>query len=187
MIIKFAKRNNLFRKHFYQHDLVDKINKWLSGNPSPPLQSYRSHSTVFKNSKHNNKSSYDVITNDVTSIKEYNLQRKTELRTMYKKPDTAYTEPESEDDLYEAETEVGTKIDYVDPDTHRWVSGTVYNSIGEIIFATKDTDQMDVDGQVQQVQNMTLNKDASTIAPHGTKTDSFKARIRSIYTRAYEI
>lgn len=46
---------------------------------------------------------------------------------------------------------------------------------------------MEIDGQVQQLQNMTLNKDSSSIAPHGSKQNSLKAKVSSIYKRAYEI
>lgn len=103
MVIKFAKKNMEFRTRLYQHDIVDKINKWLSSNPTPPTQSYRSHTSIFKNGKHNNKPSYDAVMSEATTLKEYNLERKTCLKTMYKKQETKYNDPESEDDLYEVD------------------------------------------------------------------------------------
>lgn len=118
MLIKFAKKSRVFRNYFYEHTIVDKINKWLSNNQTPQLQSYRSKS-LFKVSKHNHKYSYEVIDEGTNMIKEYNLKRKSELRQMYKNMEWQDDEPESEDDLYESNLEQATKIDFLHLDADK--------------------------------------------------------------------
>jgi len=184
MIIKFAKKNKLFRQTLYQHTLVDKMNKWLSNNPTPPLQSYRTQTTVFKTGKHNHKFSYDVINNEIADIKEFNTKRRNDLKTMYKKPESEDPEPESEDDLYEVDLEAGTKVDYL-LSTYKWVSGTILVSLGEFIKVQKDDDQMDVDGQATLPQQQWISKDETDLAPYKAKTGSMKANTLGIYTKAY--
>ena len=127
-----------------------------------------------------------MINREVSTIKEFCLRRKGELKQMYKKPETEFDEPESESDLYEEDIETGSKVDFFDYDTYKWVSGTVINSLGEIIIVQKDDDKMEVDGQNRHAAHITINKDASILAPHRVKTSSLKANVLSIYQRAYD-
>ena len=184
-IIKFAKKNKAFRKILYQHDFVDKINKWLSNN-GPPLSTYRTSFTVFKNGKHNTKYSYEMINREDSTIKEFCLKRRGELKQMFKKPETEFEDPESESDLYEVDIEIGSKVDFFDYDTYKWVSGTVINSLGEIIIVQKDDDKMEIDGQNRHVPHITIFKDSSILAPHRTKSLSLKASVLSLYQKAYD-
>ena len=127
-----------------------------------------------------------MINREASTIKEYCLRRKGELKQMFKKPETEFDEPESESDLYEEDIETGSKVDFFDYDTYKWVSGTVINSLGEIIIVQKDDDKMEVDGQNRHAPHITINKDASHLAPHRVKTSSLKANVLSIYQRAYD-
>ena len=85
MVIKFAKKSTQFRSYFYSDKIVDKVNSWLKSNTNPPITSLRGHSGVFKEVKRNNKYSYDIIADEVSSIKEFNAKRKAELHSMHKK------------------------------------------------------------------------------------------------------
>ena len=48
---------------------------------------------------------------------------------MFKKPETEFEDLESESDLYEVDIKIGSKVDFFDQDTFKWVSGTVTNSL----------------------------------------------------------
>jgi hypothetical protein len=183
MLVKFAKKSKVFRKHFYQHKVIDNTNKWLINNQTPQLQSYRSKS-LFKNTKHNHKYSYDIIEKEVNLVKDYSLKRKSELKQMHKNADWEDDEQDSEDDMYEAEMEKGTKVDFVHPDDDKWVSGSVQVCLGEIVKLQRE-DEMEVDGAVVASQPIWFNKDDTGIAPYKTKSGNHKAAVLSLYIRAY--
>ena len=71
MIIKFAKRDKMFMRMLYKHDVVDRLMKWLRNNSTPPIESLRSKTTIFRNQKWNNKVSYQVIGEEATTITDY--------------------------------------------------------------------------------------------------------------------
>ena len=163
MMIKFAKKNKKLRESFFGDKLVDKINKWLTSNHTPPISSVRNHSGVFKENKRNNRYSYDVIGEDMATIKEFNNKRKAELRSMFKKLKT-WEDPdiESEDDLFEEDLKTGTMIDFEDSSQfNQWVPGVVTCNLGNIIKVTKEeSDEMEVDGRPTKEEGFWINKDS---------------------------
>ena len=188
IMIKFAKKNKSFRQLFYQHNIVDKINKWLGSNATPPINSLRSQNAVFRSTKHNNRFSYDYINSELSTIKDYNLKRKNELKHMFKKlADWEDPDPESEDDVYDGEIEIGSKLDYVLEGTYKWVSGTVDLSMGELVRVRREDDEMDVDNERTSAPQQWLTKDESSLAPYKTKTTSMKTAVLSIYDKAYSM
>ena len=188
MLIKFAKKSKVFRNHFYSDKIVDKVNKWLQANISPPITSVRSHNGVFKNNKRNTRYSNGMLEQNKDSLKEFNMKRKAELKSMYKKLDT-WEDPdlESEDDLFEQNLKSGTKIDVENSSyDFQWYSSTVSCNLGNIIKVIReDSDDMEVDGKARKVTEQWLNKDQSEIAPYQSKTRSARAGIFGIYQRAY--
>lgn len=68
MLIKFAKRDKIFMRMLYKHDMVDRLMKWLKSNPNPPVGSLRSSMSMFKNQKFNNKVSYQIVADEATYI-----------------------------------------------------------------------------------------------------------------------
>lgn len=189
LIIKFAKRDKIFRGMIYQHKLIDKVNKWLSANSSPPIQSLRSSNAVFKSQKHNNRDSYEELARYADLIKDYNIKRKSELKAMHKKTtDWEDPDPESEDDLYEEEIEVESNVDFVIKGRYQWESATVTQSLGDMIRVVKEANDndMDVDGQSFGKIDLWINKDDTQLAPHKTKVNSLRARVIQAYNRAYD-
>lgn len=187
-MIKFAKRNKSFRHLFYQHNIVDRINKWLSSNATPPINSLRGQNAVFRSTKHNNRYSYDYINSELAVIKDYNLKRKNELKQMYKKlQEWEDPDPESEDDLYDGEVEIGSKLDYVLEGTFKWASGTVDLSMGELVRVRREDDEMDVDNERMLSPKQWLIKDESNLAPYKTKATSMKAAVLTVYDKAYNM
>lgn len=196
MLIKFAKRNTGFREYFYSDksamkifgtSVVDRVNRWLKDHSQPPIQSLRSTSAVFKDSKRNNRFSYDIIIDELDTIKEYNQKRKAELKSMYKKIQV-WEDPdlESEDDLFEENLRVGSNIDFEDNIDHQWYSGKVITNLGNIIKIVKiNEDEMEVDGRHRNIEEHWLNRDTSDIAPYQSKTRSARAKVLSVYNRAF--
>eukprot|EP00344_Euplotes_crassus_P008143 CAMPEP_0197001420 /NCGR_PEP_ID=MMETSP1380-20130617/6129_1 /TAXON_ID=5936 /ORGANISM="Euplotes crassus, Strain CT5" /LENGTH=82 /DNA_ID=CAMNT_0042419085 /DNA_START=343 /DNA_END=588 /DNA_ORIENTATION=+ len=71
-------------------------------------------------------------------------------------------DPESEDDIFEEELEVDSKIDFQDTRTYEWHSATVKSNLGNIIKIVKDVgDEMEVDGRHEAVEELRLNKDVT--------------------------
>eukprot|EP00344_Euplotes_crassus_P003470 CAMPEP_0197000690 /NCGR_PEP_ID=MMETSP1380-20130617/5566_1 /TAXON_ID=5936 /ORGANISM="Euplotes crassus, Strain CT5" /LENGTH=82 /DNA_ID=CAMNT_0042418069 /DNA_START=455 /DNA_END=699 /DNA_ORIENTATION=+ len=69
-------------------------------------------------------------------------------------------DPESEDDIFEEELEVDSKIDFLDIHTNEWHSATVTSNLGNIIKVVKDIgDEMEVDGRHGAVEELWFNKD----------------------------
>lgn len=188
MLIKFAKRSTDFRSYFYSHKIVDKVNSWLKSNQKPPVTSLRGHSGVYKNSKKNNRYSYDMIIQEASLIKEFNNKRTRELHEMHRKSDEYEApDPESEDDIFEEDLKLGSKIDFQDAITYEWHSGTIVSNLGNIIKVTKDNgDEMEVDGRQGNVEELWFNKDVSELAPYQTMTMSGRAAVLALYNRAYD-
>jgi hypothetical protein len=190
MLIKWSKKSVKFRNYFYGHKIVDKVNKWLGANSNPPVNSLRGQYAMFKNNKHNNRYSYDIIQEELASVKDFNNKRKAELKAMYKKLDTwEDQDPESEEDLFETDINTGDKVDYNTgaPD-YKWVSGTVSSNLGEIIKVSRETsDDMDVDGKVMRIEEQFVLKDSTDLAPYKSKSQSARANVISIYQKAYFI
>ena len=161
MLIKFSKKNERFRNYFYGDKIVDKVNKWLSANQNPPVNSHRSQNGMFKSSKKNNKFSYDIVLEESATIKEFNTKRKAELRSMYKKLNN-WEDPdlESEDDVFETELKTEAMIDFEDASlNYQWVSGVITCSLGNIIKVVKEQDdEMEVDGRQRTVEDFWFNK-----------------------------
>jgi hypothetical protein len=189
MLIKFSKRDKVFRGYFYGHKIVDKVNKWLSSNSVPPTSTLRGQNAMFKNNRHNNKYSYDIINEGETLIKDFNNKRKAELKAMFKKLEEWEDQSlESEDDLFDEELPVGSKVDFNTGNPyHKWASGIVTTNMGEIIGVTKETDEMEVDGKVRDTSEQWIFKDDSELAPYQSKVKSSRAKIFSLYKQAYHV
>lgn len=186
MITKFAKKDPYFRSHFYGDKLVDKIYKWLANNGTPSLNNIRRDQTLFKSNKFNHKHSYEIVTREENLIKDYTDKVTKELVSLKKKLEGYVdTEPDSEDDLYETEIEVGSHVDYITEATYDWTSGTVNLSMGEIFRVQKGQDEMEVDGASLSIQEQWINKDEAGLAPHQTKAQSVKSLLVSLYNKAY--
>jgi hypothetical protein len=178
MIIKFSKHDVNLRKSLYQHNLVDYINKWLGKFSSPPIRSYRTQTTIFKNEKHNHKFSFDLIQAEQDLIKSHNIKRREMLKKMYQSPKWKTAEPDSEDDLFETDLEVGTKVDFVPYSTQKWTQGTVKISLGETFKIQEEVKEMDVDGiEEETVHYQYLTREDLGLAPFKYKTKSLKAKI----------
>eukprot|EP00344_Euplotes_crassus_P002514 CAMPEP_0196995946 /NCGR_PEP_ID=MMETSP1380-20130617/1947_1 /TAXON_ID=5936 /ORGANISM="Euplotes crassus, Strain CT5" /LENGTH=189 /DNA_ID=CAMNT_0042411765 /DNA_START=3096 /DNA_END=3665 /DNA_ORIENTATION=- len=188
MIIKFAKKSSQFRNYFYSDKIVDRVNSWLKANTNPPITSLRGSSGVFKDPKKNNRYSYDMIGDEVSSIKEFNAKRKAELHSMHKKCDEwEDPDPESEDDIFEEELKAGSKVDFQDSITYEWHSGTVVTNLGNIIKVSKDEgDEMEVDGRHRAIEEHWFNKDITELAPYHSKTRSARAGVLTLYCKAYD-
>jgi hypothetical protein len=187
MLIKFSKKDTDFRTYFYGHKIVDKVNKWLSSNSSPPVSTLKGQNAMFKNNRHNTKYSYDIINEGEVLIKDFNNKRKAELKAMFKKLELwEDQELESEDDLFEEELPVGTKVDInAGNPYYRWVSGIVSTNMGDIIGVQKETDEMEIDGRVRDNSEQWIFKDDNELAPYQAKTKSTRAKVFSLYKQAY--
>ena len=106
---------------------------------------------------------------------------------MSKNKETEFDDPESESDLYEEDIQTGSKVDFFDYNSYKWVSGTVINSLGEIIIVQKEDGDMEVNGKIVASPYITINKDGSVLAPYRTKSQSLKAKVLSIYQKAYDL
>jgi hypothetical protein len=185
-LIKFSKKSSLFRDSFYQNKIVDKINKWLSSNPTPPINSIRGPNGVFMSSKSNNKFSYEIIGEEVDVIKDFNNSCRADLKVMSKKQhEWEDPDPESEDDLLDVENDAGSKIDFIPQGSYHWASGVVVYNVGDMIRIEKSSDDMEVDGASIEGTRQWMCKDDTEIAPAGTKTRSKKANVLSIYNKAF--
>lgn len=187
-LIKFAKRNIKFRVFFFNHKIVDKINSWIRSNRVPSVTSLRGHKRIFKDPKRNNKYSYDMIRDEISLIKDFNAKTLRELYTMHELTENwEDPDPESEDDIFEEELEVDSKIDFQDTHTYKWHSATVASNLGNIIKIAKDAgDEMEVDGRHEAVEELWLNKEANELAPYNSKASSSKASVLTLYRKAYD-
>jgi len=169
-LIKFSKKSKFFRDNFYQSKIVDKINKWLSSNSSPPINSLRGPNGVFMSNKANNKMSYEIINEELEVIKEFNNSCRADLKAMFKRQhEWEDPDPESEDDLFDQENDAGCKIDFIPHGSYHWDSGVVVYNVGDMIKVEKASDDMEVDGASVESARQWMYKDDTEIAPAGTK------------------
>jgi hypothetical protein len=112
--------------------------------------------------------------------------RKQELTKMHKENKWDEDEVESEDDLYETNIEVGTQVDFLlNKDAFKWVPGKVICNLGKVVKIQNESDKMEVDGEANAGHAFWINKDSSDLSLYRSKSTSLKAKVNSLYLKAY--